>query len=477
MPPTAIAKTSYNHTDLGNAEYFAASFPDKIKYDYRRSRWLIWAKHYWKEDDNGQIIRMASNAIRQRFRSADKIKDQDKRQKEIKWTLTSEGAARIEAMINLAKSLKEVADSGENWDSDHYLLGVKNGVIDLRTGVLRDGRMEDRITRICPFEYKPTGTYTGWTTFLSEILDNNVELIEWLQRAVGYSLTGATSEKKLFFLYGAKGNNGKSTFIETISGIMGGYAIKKLPIATLMNTQPKGEAPTPFLAQLADIRFVATSEMGESKKLNEELVKDLTGGMDTVSVRELRKSPFQFKPQFKIWMFGNYKPIIKGTDNAIWERVGLIPFLVSIPEHKRNKGLEAEFRAHYSDILAWAIEGTRNWLCNGLAFPECIKREVAEYRQEMNPLSEFLHNWCQIDPTFKVSVDEMWKSYHEWAKSVGEKFPLGRQTFIRRLESLGYERKALGVKRTMHWIGLQTTHILDPEVEDDLEKEPLFHRN
>jgi len=266
----------------------------------------------------------------------------------------------------------------------------------------------------------------------------------------------------MFFLYGQGGNNGKSTFIEIIGEMLGNYCWRKFPIAELLERRNSGL--TPNIAKLPGTRMVSTSEIGEGKRVNEELIKDLTGGIDTIQARDLYQSTFTFKPQFKLWMFGNYKPIIRGTDNAIWERIGLIPFLVTIPPEKRDRQLEQKFLQGLPAIFNWGLQGVRSWLDNGLGLPGCMQVAIQSYRDEMNPLKEFADECLEFGEGLKVRVSEMYDTYKGFKMNRYEtRTTLLKRRFNEAMEAMGVRRKEMGDAKIVHWLGVR----IKPAVSDN----------
>jgi putative DNA primase/helicase len=236
-PRTAVRHT-FHLTDAGNAELFASLNAHKVRYDHRRGRWLVWEAHRWRPDRNGQVYRLAKDAMRRRFRDAASIEDLNTRSLAAGWAVKSENRNRLDALLKLAQSELPLADTGEDWDADPTLLCVSNGVIELKTGTLRDGRREDRLTMSADTAFQPAARCPRWEQFLAEVLDGDQALISFVHRAVGYSLTGATSEQCLFLCHGT-GANGKSTFLEVLRHVLGDYGLNT-PFSTLELQQRNG---------------------------------------------------------------------------------------------------------------------------------------------------------------------------------------------------------------------------------------------
>jgi putative DNA primase/helicase len=271
-------------------------------------------------------------------------------------------------------------------------------------------------------------------------------LIKYIQRAVGYSLTGHTSEQCLFFLYGT-GANGKSTFLNILQNLLGDYSMVIDP-ETIMSKNGGGGA-TPELARLRGARVLVTNEVEEGKYLAENRIKQMTGG-DTIVARALYQEPFEFKPEFKIWMAGNHKPLIKGTDHAIWRRINLIPFTVTIPKEEQDKKLAEKLRAELPGILQWAVAGCREWRKQGLNPPKQVKAAVDAYRDEMDTLGHWIEEKCRFDTSFKTESSSLYQSYKSWCMINGHS-PQSKTRFGRALGDRGLFKEKQG---TVSWIGI-----------------------
>ena len=320
-------------TDYGNAERLVHRFGNDFRFCPPRKKWLLWNGNYWQWDETNIIEQFAKKTVRGIFEEA--IQADSDRVKDIgKHAVRSENAAKIRAMVDLAESEPGIPILPHALDTDPWLLNVKNGTLDLKSCDLRTPRKEDMITKIIDVEFHPDAQCPTWLEFLNKVMAGNEGLITFLQRAVGYSLTGDTREQCLFFLYG-RGANGKSTFIETITGLLGTYS-KHTRAETFM--AKKSDGVPNDLAELESARMVAAVELEEGRRLAEVLIKQVTGG-DTQKARYLFQEYFEYQTQYKLWLCGNHKPQIYGTDHAIWRRPRLIPWTVTIPEKEQDKSL------------------------------------------------------------------------------------------------------------------------------------------
>lgn len=379
--PPETERRRFMMTDTGNAERLVARHGDGIRYVPAWDRWIVWNDTRWVEDKKALRVRaLAKDTIRHIYVEARETSG-DAREELAKHAKRSESARGLASMVDVARAESGVAVSVDRLNADPWLLNVSNGCIDLRTGRLREHRRDDLLTKLVPIAYDPEARCNRWEAFLDQILSHNRALIQFLQRAVGYSLTGMTSEQCLFFLYGS-GSNGKSTFLELLRDVLGEYSTQA-DFTTFL--EKKGDGPRNDIARLYGARAVTSSEVGEGKRLNESLVKTLTGG-DVVAARYLYAETFEFAPQFKLWLGANHRPIIRGTDYAIWRRIRLIPFTVQIPDDQQDKGLKAALRAELPGVLAWAVAGCLLWQQYGLGAPLEVTHATDQYRRESDTL-------------------------------------------------------------------------------------------
>jgi putative DNA primase/helicase len=312
-----------------------------------------------------------------------------------------------------------VVVSARALDADPWLLNVENGTVDLRTGELREHRRDDLITKLSPVRYVPGAQSPLWDAFLARVTGEDEELQAFLQRAVGYSLTGVAHEEKLFFAHGPAAS-GKSTFLEAIKAVLGEYTATA-DFETFL--KKKGDSGVRNdVARLAGIRVTVGIEVERGKQLAEGLVKSLTGG-DTVTARHLYKDFFEFVPQFTLWLAANDRPRVSAADSGIWRRIVQVPFTETIPEPERDPTLKQRLQADpdiQTAILAWAIEGCRAWQEQGLNIPERVKLYTEEYREENDPFADFFDERCLFEPTALVRRSELRRAYEQWARTNGE---------------------------------------------------------
>jgi putative DNA primase/helicase len=358
-------------------------------------------------------------------------------------------------MLALARSEPGVPIRPDDLDRDAWLLNCANGTLDLHSGELRPHRRDDLITRCLRAEFMPGVDCPRWRAFLHRIMDGNAELVGFVQRAVGYTLTGSTSERCMFILYGS-GKNGKTVYLEGLRLLLGDGYTARTPTQTLM--AKRGDTIPNDVARLRGVRLVTASETGDGHRLDEALVKDITGG-DKLVARFMRGEWFEFAPTFKIFLSTNYKPRIVGNDDAIWDRLRLVPFLIRIPEEERRPMDEmlAEFEAELPGILNWAVEGCLDWQRHGMGEPPEVRMAIADYRDEMDTLGEFLAECCVLSRDARVSSHDLYDEYKRWATDSGERV-LSHKRFSQWMEhrgtQLGFQKQHTRGGKVWNGIGL-----------------------
>jgi len=435
---TATQQPEFKRTDMGNAERLVYHFGDKVRYCHAWKTWLIWDGKRWCPDETNHIKELAKKTVRHIYDEAKKTNDDSKRQALAKHAVSSESEQRIRAMVSLAQSDNLVAIKPDDFDKDKFLFNCLNGTLDLRTGNLFPHRKENYITKLANVHYDPHAKCPQWKTFLNRIMDNNANLIEFLKRSTGYSLTGDTSEQCLFIFFGS-GANGKSTFLRTVNTLTGDYG-QQTATETLLVKQ-NGAIPND-IARLKGSRFITACEAEAEQRLAESLIKQMTGG-DIISARFLHQEWFNFEPTYKIFLGTNHKPVIKGTDYAIWRRIKLVPFEVTIPEKERDGSLLDKLQDELPGILAWAVQGCLEWQKEGLEVPEEVFEATREYKDEMDIISDFITDCCIEDKGYTVLSKDLYNAYKTWCEENGE-YPLKKNTFSRRLGEKGYSQCRMG---------------------------------
>lgn len=432
-------------TDLGNAERFLQDHSADVRYCFPWEKWLIWDGKRWAIDDTAELQRKAHETVRNIYVEASNAKNDEKRRAIANHAIHSESRSRIENMLHSAKPY--VAIKPDELDNQPMLLNAANGVIDLATGNLIPHRRDYMLTKLIDIEYKPDAQCPSWGRFLDLITGGDGDLSFFLQKAIGYTLTGRTDEHCLFFLYGM-GQNGKTTFTEAIRRLLFDYA-QRIDIEALMQNWNLGTAANPHIASMAGARFVLASEIAENRKLNESLIKDLTGG-DSLSARFLFSNPFTFTPMHKLWIFGNHKPKVSGMDWGFWRRMRVIPFNVTIPDEiKRPMGeIMQEFQAEMPGILTWAVLGCLIWQEQGLDLPDAVNNATGEYRTEQDLIQQFIDEKCDMHPDYQAEKDKLYTAWRNWCEDAGEEQARrrGKKWLTRQMTNRGFQHGGDGNK-------------------------------
>lgn len=420
--------------DAGNAERLVSKYGEIIRF-VRGLGWFVWNGRFWELDLTGRIVELAKEVARDIFNEAAQAPNNSN--VVAKHANNSLYAARLKAMIDLATSIPAVNIGVGDMDRDPLLLNVVNGTIDLRTGKLRAHDKADFITMCAPVVYDRKARAPRFRSFLNEITLNSKELTDFLIRVLGYALTGDTSEQCLFFLYGS-GANGKTTFLLVLRMLMGTELAVQMPPDTLTH-KPGGRTTTNDLARLRGARAVQSTEVSEGSYLDETLIKQLTGG-DRIAARQLYKEFFEFDPEFKLFIAGNHKPIIRGTDDGIWRRIYLIPFMRAFLSNEKDPELKNKLKSELPGILNIVLAGCLEWQRIGLAPPKSVIAAVQTYKEDMDILGRWITERCDVSPSASHMSSQLYGNYSVWAEQEGLK-PMSHVAFGRRLAERGHAKK------------------------------------
>jgi putative DNA primase/helicase len=440
-------------TDAGNAEMFAWLHRDLLRYDHRRGRWLEWGGHWWREDTTEQVVQRAVRTARYRFHQSDSIIDAKLRGAVAAWAIKSESRPRLDACLAIARSVWPLDDDGEGWDADPWLLGVENGVLDLRSGQLHDGRREDKVTRHAPVKFDPKAKCPTFNGFLNRV-QPDAETRAYLQRRAGYALTGDVGEQDLAFFHGG-GANGKTTFANALMDTLGRDYSRQAPPGLLLRHY--GDRHPTEIADLDGARLLVSTEVEDGRVLAEELVKQVTGG-DRLKARRIRQDFYEFECTFKIVLLANHKPTVKGTDLAIWRRIKLVPWEVTIPAGERDQRLRDKLRREVPGILNWALAGCLDWQKNGMREPPSVSAATESYREESDPLAQFIEDRCVVGEGYWTTSASAFRAYQAWATEQGMSEREGSRLTVTRFGRLMGERfqraRGHGGERGYRGVGL-----------------------
>lgn len=420
-PESKPDKPSFPLTDLGNAERLVSLHGRNIRYCHITKEWHIWNGKVWQPDNKAEIRKLAQQHVKQIVHE-----EVDREKLGLRQIASLQSHTRLNGMIEEVKPLISIFPS----DFDRYpmLINCENGIIDISTRELLPHDPYKLLSKKMPVVYDPDAKPDLWLKFLNDIMLGDEELIAFLQRLVGYSLTGDISEQCFIILYGS-GENGKSTFLNTIMTMMGGYALTTPPEGIMIKKYGTG---IPIeMARLPGIRLTSVSETESGQRLAESLLKQFTGG-EEITARPLYGQLFSFKPIAKIWIQTNHKPDIRGRDHAIWRRVILIPFNFKVKASDKDQHLMDKLIKELPAILNWGLDGYERWQDYGLMVPNKVKAAVEDYREESDILGNFLSETCEEDADGFVKGSDIRQHYKDWCE-VNKEDVLSPQRFSKML--------------------------------------------
>lgn len=435
--PHAASLLDYPDSDAGNAERFHAMHGRDVHHVAESGQWLLWNGARWQPDTDGAIVRMFIATMRSMAKQAVGIPDPQAAQAKARFALRSTNLEKVRCGLELAKSIQGVTVAVSELDADPWLVGTPDGAIDLRSGQPITPDRGQLLTKSIGTRYASGADYPLWREFLVTVTGGDTELAEYLQAAVGYTLTGLCREQCLFFLHGS-GQNGKGVFSETIKALIGDYA-QTAPESLF--TRDRNTNATNDVARLAGCRLAIAAELDEGSAFAESRIKALTGG-DTITARFLHREFFDFVPSHKFWISGNHKPTVRGTDIGIWRRLRLVPFTVRIPDERKDTALTGKLLTELPGILNWALAGCLNWQRRGLVAPECVRKATEEYRREEDVVGQFLDDCTEPQAGIRTPTVSVYQAYERWAEREGiqPKFRLSARRLIRRIEEHGHAR-------------------------------------
>lgn len=423
----------FDLTDVGSGRRFSVVCKERAKYDPARG-WMIYDRNrgVWEPDDLRAEHLAKTEIPRALLREAASAEDREDRKARIKRAFATAARSGVRATLEMARSEPALAACTDDFDADPDLANAADCVIDLRSGDRLPHSPEHMMTRQLGVAYDPDAQAPIWAAHLERVTDEREGLQTFLERWWGYSLTGHTIEQCLVILYGS-GANGKSKTVEAVRAALGDYA-KHADAATFMATHNDSTAST-GLARLAGARMVTVIETEIKGRLQESLVKQVTGD-EPVTARFLFHDFFEFTPHFKLTFGTNHRPTIHGTDHGIWRRIRLVPFDVTIPDAEQDPHLGEKLLGELPGILAWMVSGATAWRVLGLGMPEEIRAATASYQLDMDPIATFMGECTVEDANATVAASELHKAYAAWAEKTGEK-PVSQRAFSTRLKERG----------------------------------------
>ncbi|WP_333875412.1 DNA primase family protein [Methylobacter sp.] len=438
-------------SELGNAWRLMDSFGSDIRYIPEAKAWLYWGGGGWAWDPDGVTVRRLAAALPDQIyrEGADHLDDAEDF---VKWSRASQKIRIRDAAVTFLQDFEEIRLSIVLVDADLFLIGFDNAkqVLDLKIGRGRPALKNDYITKSLKVEVIGDAKLAvRWLAFLTEIFSNDVELIDWLHRVCGYSLTGSVEEQLFIFCFGF-GSNGKSVFVSLLQYIFGDYA-RTVAFETLTEAKRAAGAASPDRAMLRGARFIVCDETSDGVALDEGFIKNATGGA-AISARELNKPPIEFTPQFTLWMLGNHKPMIKGTDHGIWRRQRLLPFQRTFKPEEKDPKLLATLKAEAPHILAWMVDGCLGWLQQGLRdTPKTVKKATDDYQADQDLTGRWLSECCGLVVDHETPSTAIYISYKSWCVDNGLR-PLSSVRLGRQLGERGFNNRRSNGKTL--WAGI-----------------------
>ena len=427
--------------DMYNAELFVEDHGEDVHYVEAWRAWLVWTGRRWERDERGNIYRRVKQTVRRLNNIAAGIDNDTIYQAYMKFIKQSGQAQRMAGMLKCAQGEEGVSVMASDFDADPYLFNCLNGTLDLRTGTLREHRREDLITKLAPVEYDPGARSDLFDDCLFDAMGGDLELMSFLCRAAGSALVAGNPDEKLFFLYGPAAT-GKSTFLDAVQGAMGDYGKTADFNSFLRTREPRSHQAG--LAHLVGARFVSSCEVEDGKRLAEGVLNTMAGG-DRITIRNVYEKAYEIKPSWKLFLAANVKPRLTDDEkNGIWRRILLVPFDVEIPEDKRDPAVKRTLSnpaVAGAAVLAWLVKGCLDWQKNRLQVPERINAATTAYREEQDPLRDFLADCCTSvtgadGKPVKTPASALWEAYCKYSGKAGM-----TQTAFGRRMGAKYERK------------------------------------
>jgi putative DNA primase/helicase len=426
MVTTNIDQDIYGcaYTDAGSADALALLYGDQLKYVHNVG-WHVWTGSYWKPDAENEAIEYVKKLARKRQALVSAYAKPDEKKDRFRLATRLEYTNAANACLKMAESLIDFSCLPDALDSNPMLLCCPNGTIDLSNGNLYPARPSDLITHITNAPYDPKAKAPLWEQFLDQIfitktntiIHPDYDLIDWIQKLLGYVITGYIKERCVALLWGV-GGNGKTTFLNTVSDVLNTYAKTTSFNNFLMK---RGDNATNDIAALRGTRLVTAVEGGQLRYLDEEKIKQLSGG-DPVSCRFLYQESFSYFPTYKIFLACNDKPRIHGTAEAIWDRLKIIPFNARFEKGvNMDLSLPDRLKSERPGILAWIVQGCLKWQKEGLLDCDTVKKATKEYRSQEDAFSKYLVEAIQEKPGAFLTTQEVFNNYNLWARVNGEK--------------------------------------------------------
>jgi putative DNA primase/helicase len=441
VPPEEESSLQIMANDSEHARQFVGVHGHRFRYVHGLNRWLFWEEPAgWKVAIEPTVLEVARCYVDAQIEASMKgMEGADEKEKQAAMRAAAGfgNAGKLNALIHLTKSDPKIIVAIDEVDSDPWRVGVGNGSLDLSAGTFLQPTPAEMVTKRMGCDYDPSATCPAWESFLAKV-QPDPEVRALLQRWAGYCLTGIVREHKFVFFYGT-GSNGKSTFLETLFALYGGYA-QGAPEKLIM-TNPRGGDPCHEVARLPGVRFLLGCEVSEGMRINESIVKSLVSG-DTLTGEEKYCPSFDFNPVAKLNLFGNHRPVVHGTDHGFWRRVILVPWEVQIADGEKDMALPGRLRAELPGILNWCLAGLSAWRNGGLRPPAIIEAATAEYKDASDILGGFITAHLDTNaPGCKLPTKEVYRKYQEWAEESGIRSPWSVRIFNEKMKARGISKR------------------------------------
>ena len=434
----------YACTDLGNVERFIDQHQHHLKATGNKSAWLVWDGCRWKHCNERKAHAFAVETVKSISKEAEASRSSRRYEELRKWAKQSQSEARISSLLSAASKSDELYVDPSQLDRDQFTINTQGGPVSLTGGQAEKLSSERLFTKTTSASWQDDAECPGFLEFIRSVFNNDDELIEWVQRAIGYSLSARVTEQVLFIAYGT-GANGKSTLFELLHMILGDYS-KMADFETFVTGKKSDVRTMEAIGELKGIRFALASEIDSSKRFDEALIKKLTGG-DTLRGTALRSSAFQFSPEFKIWLLTNHLPFARDGSHGFWRRIKVIPFKQTFRGDDMQSNLLGRLSTERNGILKWCVEGAAKYFHKvrheetGLGPCKAIDDATAAYRYDNDTASRFIEEVVEAREGEQVQARALFSAYESWSFEEGIKYPISEQIFSRRMEERGFEKK------------------------------------
>lgn len=437
----------YDLNDTGNAHRFVDKFGDDIKYNIDNKMWMIWNGINWQFDMFNNVKNLAEMLIKEMKEEAFSVTDADTQKEMLKNVNRLFNKSGKEAMLIEAQHLDMIPVNNDMFDKNDYLFNCLSGIVNLKNGVIMEHNKLMLLNKISPVSVSKSSP-KKFLTFLNDMFEGNQELIHYLHKAFGYSLTGDCREQCMFILVG-DGNDGKSLLLQIIQEVIGDYSATSNPDLLLDKKTQSGNLSE--VARLKGIRYCVVNELKLGDRLNESGIKDITSGNNKIVARFLYGNEFEFLPKMKIWLATNYEPRIIGTDKGIWRRIVKIPCHRSLRDDEVDMDLIYKLREEKDQIFNWLIEGCLLWQKEGLKMPECLLKEKEQYKTDQDLIQQWVNEYCEQDPNYIEKSSVLFESFKNYCFKNNE-YPYSQTSFGRTF-SKKFNKKMYG--GTVAYIGVR----------------------